>query len=84
MWLDDPMPTKAFFGLTGSIRELKYIANKVNDDSNDGAVNENLNDDHIDQDDVLVSKVYVSCVGIELPQSMWQKAIKPHEKISVY
>lgn len=37
---------------------------------NDGALNENLNDDHMDLDDLLVSKGNVSCVGIELSQSI--------------
>lgn len=54
MWLDDRMPTKALLDLTRPIRELKHITSVVNDDINDedGTLNENLNDDHMDQDDV--------------------------------
>ncbi|XP_001950154.1 nuclear cap-binding protein subunit 3 [Acyrthosiphon pisum] len=82
VWLDDRMPTKALLDLTRPIRELRHITSAVNDELNNehGALNENQNDDHMDQDDVLVSEDYVSCVGYELPPGMWRKAIKPHEK----
>jgi hypothetical protein len=49
------MPTKALLDLTRPIRELKHITSAVNDELNnehDGALNENQNDDHMDQDDV--------------------------------
>lgn len=54
MWLNDRMPTKALLDLTRPIRELKHITSVVNDGINDedGTLNENLNDDHMDQDDV--------------------------------
>lgn len=55
VWLDDRMPTKALLDLTRPIRELKHITSAVNDELNnehDGALNENQNDDHMDQDDV--------------------------------
>uniref|UniRef100_A0A2H8TSF2 Nuclear cap-binding protein subunit 3 n=1 Tax=Melanaphis sacchari TaxID=742174 RepID=A0A2H8TSF2_9HEMI len=82
VWLDDRMPTKALLDLTRPIRELKHITSTVTDELNNehGALNENQNDDHMDQDDVLVSEDYVSCVGYELPPGIWRKAIKPHEK----
>jgi hypothetical protein len=72
------MPTKALLDLTRPIRELKHITSVVDDELNgeDGA----LNDDYMDQDDVLVSEDFVSCVGNELPPGMWRKAIKPHPK----
>jgi len=49
VWLDDRMPTKALLDLTRPIRELKHITSTVNEH---GALNENQNDDHMDQDDV--------------------------------
>lgn len=49
VWLDDRMPTKALLDLTRPIRELKHITSAVNEH---GALNENQNDDHMDQDDV--------------------------------
>lgn len=53
MWLDDRMPTKALLDLTRPIRELRHITSVV-DELNDenGELNENPNDDHMDQDDV--------------------------------
>lgn len=56
MWLDDRMPTKALLDLTRPIRELKHITCVVNNDSNDEdrSLNENINDDHMDQDDVRI------------------------------
>ncbi|XP_025410570.1 nuclear cap-binding protein subunit 3-like [Sipha flava] len=82
VWLDDRMPTKALLELTRPIRELKHLTSVVEDNLNDEAreLNDNSNDDHMDQDDVLVSEDYVSCVGNELPPGMWRKAIKPHTK----
>lgn len=78
VWLNDRMPTKALLDLTRPIRELKHITSVNNDELNDedGV----LNDDNMDQDDVLVSEDYVSCVDNELPPGMWRKAIKPHTK----
>lgn len=54
VWLDDRMPTKALLDLTRPIRELKHITSTVNEELNNehGAINENQNDDHMDQDDV--------------------------------
>lgn len=54
VWLDDRMPTKALLDLTRPIRELRHITSVVNDELNneDGILNENQNDDHMDQDDV--------------------------------
>lgn len=43
------MPTKALLDLTRPIRELKHITSAVNEH---GALNENQNDDHMDEDDV--------------------------------
>ncbi|VVC36163.1 Hypothetical protein CINCED_3A015165 [Cinara cedri] len=82
VWLDDRMPTRALLDLTRPIRELRHIASVIDDELNDedGILNENSNDDHMDQDDVLVSEDYVSCVGNELPPGMWRKSIKPHAK----
>lgn len=50
------MPTKALLDLTRPIRELKHITSVVDGELNDedGILNENLNDDHMDQDDVRV------------------------------
>lgn len=54
VWLDDRTPTKVLLDLTRPIRELKHITSVVNNDGSDedGELNENLNDDHMDQDDV--------------------------------
>lgn len=54
VWLDDRMPTKALLDLTRPIRELKHITSIAEDDLINEAreLTENLNDDHMDQDDV--------------------------------
>lgn len=54
VWLDDRTPTKALLDLSRPIRELKHITSVVNDlNDEDGTLNENSNDDHMDQDDVM-------------------------------
>lgn len=54
------MPTKALLDLTRPIRELRHITSVV-DELNDenGGLNENPNDDHMDQDDVRSFFVYI-------------------------
>jgi len=63
VWLDDRMPTKALLDLTRPIRELKHITSAVNEELNNehGALNENQNDDHMDQDDVRANS-YLKCI----------------------
>ncbi|XP_050436525.1 nuclear cap-binding protein subunit 3-like [Adelges cooleyi] len=80
VWLNDRLPTKALLNLTRPIRELKHLTSAVDDQLTNEDFNTISNDDHMDQDDVLVSEDYVSCVGITLPPGMWRKAIKPHPK----
>lgn len=64
VWLEDRMPTKALLDLTRPIRELRHITSAVNDELNNehGALNENQNDDHMDQDDVGANSYLKNCI----------------------
>ncbi|XP_050533475.1 nuclear cap-binding protein subunit 3-like [Daktulosphaira vitifoliae] len=80
VWLDDRMPTKVLLELTRPIRELKHLSTAIDDIevNQEGIIN--TIDDNMEQDDVLMSEDYVSCVGITLPPGIWRKAIKSHPK----
>jgi len=55
------MPTKALLDLTRPIRELRHITSVTSDELNteDGELNENINDDNMDQDDVRAKHLHV-------------------------
>lgn len=61
VWLNDRMPTKALLDLTRPIRELRHITSVTSDELNteDGELNENINDDNMDQDDVRAKHLHV-------------------------